>query len=268
MLKGFSTPLSPEGRSGLAARPPWHYAGTGLVIDYRADAAAVAAHLPPGLDPDTDDPGRATAHFFDWQACSDAGGELLDPCRSQYKEFFVLVSARFRGEKVVYCPYIIVDQDISLMRGLIQGLPKQLGSVWMTRHIDIEGAAAPAIPGGTFGATLALKDRRLAEAAVTLERPAEGAPGLTGGTKVVGLRHFPRLAAGRHDDPAVCELVQFGAANRRLSPVWSGPARFATFPSPTHELHSLAPVTVFDGYRYAMAMSVADLVTLAEVTLG
>lgn len=266
MLKGFSTPLSPEGRSSLAPRPPWHYAGTGLVIDTLADPAAVAAVLPPGLEPDAEAPGRMVAHFFDWQACTDGGAELLDPCRAQYREFFVLVGARFDGQPVLYCPYIIVDQDVSLMRGLIQGLPKQIGSVWITRACEVEGVAAPAIgPGGRFGATLSLKERRLAEATVTLAETVAKAPGLTSGLPVVGLRHFPQLAAGRHDTPAVCELVRFSAADRRLSPVWAGPATLSLFPSPCHELAALQPVEVLGGYRYAMSMNVSDLVTLKDL---
>ena len=44
-------------------------------------------------------------------------------------------AARFQGEPVAYCPFIFVDQDVSLMRGLIQGWPKQFGTrpPWWTR---------------------------------------------------------------------------------------------------------------------------------------
>ncbi len=266
MLKGFSTPLSPEGRSSLAPAPPWHYAGSGLVIDTMARPEAVAAVLPPGLTPDPEHPGRCVAHFFDWQACSGAGDELLDPCRSQYREFFVLVAARLDGQPVMYCPYILVDQDTSLMRGLIQGLPKQIASVWITRAQEVEGAAAPVVgPGGRFGATLAHKERRLAEATVTLAETCPAAPGLTSGLPVVGMRHFPELSAGLQDRPAVHELVRFSAADRKLSPIWKGAATLALFPSPVHELAALAPVTVGAGYRYAMSMSVSDLIKLKDL---
>ena len=51
-LKGFSLPLSPEGRASLTPLPPWHYVGDILAVDFAADPAAVAAVLPPGLEPD------------------------------------------------------------------------------------------------------------------------------------------------------------------------------------------------------------------------
>lgn len=266
MLIGYSTPLSPKGRANLVPRPPWHYTGSVLVIEYVADPEAVRAVLPPGVQPSSEAPGRCTAHFCDWQATTDRGGEALDPARSQYKEFFVVVDGVLDGQAIGYCPYIYVDQDVSLMRGIIQGLPKMLGSVWITRPSEVPSPAAPLIaPGGTFAGTLAVKDRRLAEATVTLEREASSPVGLASGRPLVGVRYFPELSAGLHDRPAVHELVRFAAADVRVSPVWTGRATLSYFPAPTQELDDLAPRRVLSGSRYAMSFSVADLVKLKDL---
>ena len=169
-LKGYSSPRSPEGRSGLVPAPPWHYVGDMLVIEFWADPEAAAAVLPAPLEPHPDG-GRAAAMFIDWQSCSDGGAELLDPSRSQYKEFFITVNALYEGEEVAYCPYIWVDRDFALARGWIQGFPKKLGSVWITRTFGLETAADPGVgPGSRFGGTCAASERRMAEATVTLER--------------------------------------------------------------------------------------------------
>ena len=72
MPRGYSLPLSPEGLSSLVPAPPWHYVGDFLVIEYWAEPAAVAAVLPPGLEPHPD-PGRSAALFIDWQSCSESG---------------------------------------------------------------------------------------------------------------------------------------------------------------------------------------------------
>ena len=109
-LQGYSLPRSPEGRASLVPPPPWHYVGDFLVLEYWAEPAAVAAVLPPGLEPFSEDPGRAAALFVDWQSCTGSGEELLDPARSQYKEFFLVVNALLDGEHVTTCPYIWVDR--------------------------------------------------------------------------------------------------------------------------------------------------------------
>lgn len=267
MLNGYSLPLSPRGLANLAPDPPWHYAGNVLAVEYRADPTAVAAVLPPGLEPGPD-PGRCVAHFVDWQFATDDGQEFLDPVRSQYAEFFVLVAASYGGEAVLTCPYIFVTQDVSLMRGLVQGFPKRLGSVCTTRAFAAPGRAAPILgPGGTFAGTLAVEDRRLAEAAVTIEATCPTAPGL-GTEPVLNVRHFPELAAGRHRRPAVHELVRLRARDWASTTVWKGTATLRYFASPTQELHDLAPVEVGAGYRYSCSLTVDDLTKVRDLRLG
>ena len=98
--------------------------------------------LPEGLEPHPD-AGRCAAVFADWQSCSEGGDELLDPARSHYKEFFIVANALLDGEEVTTCPFIWVDQDFALARGWIQGFPKKLGEVWMTRTFGLGGAGRP-----------------------------------------------------------------------------------------------------------------------------
>lgn len=100
MSNGYSLPLSPEGRANLVPAPPWHYVGDFLVVDYWADPDAVAAVLPAGVEPLTDDPGRAAVIFADWQSCTTDQNELVDPARSQYKEAFIVVNGVLNGEPV------------------------------------------------------------------------------------------------------------------------------------------------------------------------
>jgi acetoacetate decarboxylase len=265
MLRGYSLPRSPEGRSSLVPAPPWHYVGDFLVIEYWAEPEAVEALLPPGLEPHSD-PGRSAALFVDWQSCSDSREELDDPVRSQYKEFFVVVNALLDGEPVTTCPYIWVDRDFALARGWMQGFPKKLGSIQITRHFPLASNAGPDVAaGGRFAGTLAANDRRLAFGAVDLER--ESADGPThNGPPLVNVRHFPRLAAGRHDDPAVHELVRARSRDRAISPIWEGSAELELLPAPGEELAALAPVRVGKGFRFTFAYTVDDLETVLDYT--
>jgi acetoacetate decarboxylase len=264
-LQGYSLPRSPEGRASLVPRPPWHYVGDFLVIEFWADPDAVRAVLPPGLDPNPGDPGRAAALFVDWQSCTGGGEELVDPARSQYREFFIVVNALLDGEQVTTCPYIWVDRDFALVRGWIQGFPKKLGSVWMTRTFGLDCLADPGLrPGATYGGTLAANDRRLAEGTVTLESVSEGGP-THNDPPLVNVRHFPRLAAGRHDDPAVHELVRARSRDRVISPIWEGSATLSLYGAPNEEHDALAPVRTGKGFRFTFAYTVDDLTTVADL---
>jgi acetoacetate decarboxylase len=265
MLRGYSVPRSPEGRSSLVPAPPWHYVGDFLVLEYWADPAAVAAVLPPGLEPHPD-PGRCAALFVDWQSCSESGAELDDPIRSQYHEFFVVVNGVLDAEPVTTCPYIWVDRDFALARGWIQGFPKKLGSIHMTRHFPLASRAAGALEAGArYAGTLAAGDRRLAFGAVTLER--ETAEGPThNDPPLVNVRHFPRLEAGRHEEPAVHELVRARSRDRSISPIWEGKAELELYPAPNEELAALAPVSMGKGFRFTFAYTVDDLETVRDYT--
>ena len=219
--EGLQRPRTPEGRSSLVPYPPWHYVGVFLVVDYWADPERAVAFLPEGIEPHPD-PGRCAFIAADWQLCSAAGDELIDPSRSQYKEVFVVVNGLLDGEEVTVCSYIWVDRDFALTRGWIQGFPKKLGSIWITRSFGLGGPADPGMePGGRFGVTCAAYERRVAEATVTLERPSAGGP-FHNAPPIVNVRHFPRLAAGRHDEPAVHELVRALSRDRAISEVWEG----------------------------------------------
>lgn len=263
-LKGYTVPRSPRGEASLVPAPPWHYVGEFLVIDYWADPDAVASVLPPGLEPHPDGAGRCAALFVDWQSCRDGGEELLDPARSQYKEFFLVVTALLDGEEVTTCPFIWVDQDFALARGWIQGFPKKLGEIWMTRRFDLECLAAPGVrPGARFAGTCSARGRRIAEGRVTLERESEtGAQ--HNAAPLVNVRHFPRLEAGRHDEPAVHELVRARSFNRAATPAWEGPAELELLPAPGEEHTLLAPTRVGTGYRFTFAYSVGDLETVTD----
>jgi hypothetical protein len=263
-LRGFSVPLSPEGRASLTPVPPWHYAGDLLLVDFEARPAAVQAVQPPGLEPDAADPGGCTAFFVAWQYASQDGEEYLDPARGAYNEFILLVNASYRGQAVSTCPYIYVDKDTSMARGWIQGWPKKLGEVGTTRAFPLESPAAPRVaPGGRFGGTLSANGRRLAETVVTLERVSED-PVYLGKRMVVNLRYFPQLAGGGKAKPPVCELVRSILSNPQRTEVWEGGALLEFFPAPDGELDAFQPVRVRRGYRYSMAMTIDDLEVLED----
>ena len=84
----------------------------GMVQGYTGDGICAYFGVPVTHE---DDPGRAAALFVDWQSRSEDGGELVDPSRSQYREFFIVVNALLGDEHVTTCPFIWVDRDFALV---------------------------------------------------------------------------------------------------------------------------------------------------------
>lgn len=256
MLKGYTLPRTPLGQSSLLPEPPWHFVGDALAVEYEADKTKAAAFLPEGLELES---GRCAVYFMDWQYASDQGEEYMDPVCSQYRETLFLLSARYEGKPIAYCPFIWVSQDKSMMRGLIQGWPKQFGETWITRDFRIASKAGPTTgKAGKYGASLSVYGRRLAEASVAVEEETAQMPSPTfAGAALV--RFFPELEKSKQGIPAVHELVRLKSRDVTISPVLKGPSTLAIFDNPYTELSDLRPVHVTCGYRFTVACTIDDL---------
>jgi acetoacetate decarboxylase len=115
-----------------------------------------------------------------------------------------------------------------------------------------------------YGGTCAAYDRRLAEGSVALERASVDGP-THNGPPLVNVRHFPRLEAGRHDEPAVHELVRARSRDRAVSEIWEGEAFLELHEAPGEELAALAPVRMGKGFRFAFAYTIDDLETVRQL---
>jgi Acetoacetate decarboxylase (ADC) len=238
MLTGFTPPYSPSGRSALIPAPPWHYAGHLLSLAFELDAAAAQTLLPDGFGTAT---GAGAVHFCEWQSTTD-GSELLDPAYAQYREFLALIEVERDGARCFYCPFIYVDQDLSMARGWLQGWPKKMGSVWLTRSYELDHpAAAPARAGTRVGASLAVKDRRLAEAVVTLTGEPAAPIGLLAAPSY-GLIPSPKLLGGA--DRGSPTLARATPQTKVQGPAHAATGTLRFLDSPRDELAILQPKSV------------------------
>lgn len=258
MTASFSAPLTASGRSASAPPPPWHYVGDFCAVDFWASADAVTSLLPPGIEP-ADDPGRCAIFFSDCQYATDGGDELIEPAVCQYRECMVVITGKVDGKLASSVPFIFVDNDNSLVRGQIQGMPKQLGVVRMTRSYTVASPANPGLEvGSRFGATCSYRDRLAAKMTLALTEITDHAPNRIM-ARLINRRHMPDLRADRHHIPLVSDLVRQKVRSVAMSPVWSGAATLSLYDSEVHEIGMLAPKRVGRGYRYTMAMTIDDL---------
>lgn len=247
-MRGYTVPFTPEGRSSLVPPPPWHFSGDVIWIDYRADPAACRAYLPDRLRP-ADRRLNAALAFYEWQWCSAAGDELREPELAQFRECTVVLDCVCDGEPVARVPFAWVDAAVPLVRGMLQGMPKLWGSVFLSRGYDVGRARSVRAPGGRFDATASAGGRRLAAGAVRLTGLAASPPPLAM-QPLVHTRHIPGWGP---DIPEQCRLVRSRVTNVEVSPVWRGEAELAFGDVAGLEIGGLAPVEVGDGYVFSYA---------------
>jgi acetoacetate decarboxylase len=252
-LHGWSLPLSPEGRASLVPPPPWHFSGDVIGIDFRGDPAAMAAVLPQSLHPVGD--GSATFLFIDWSSSSDSDPRIAaDPARGQYKEAYVEVHATLDDAKVARVPYIWVDSDLSLARGHIQGFPKKLGTIAISRPVTVGRGGPKVESGATFAGHVASLGRQLARGSVTLDAPAP--PGFIPKAMRMPIWHtrlVPDLAGG---EPLVHDLARNQLINFEVADVWSGRGQLEFYESEFEELAPLQPLEVSGGFRCSIAFTI------------
>ena len=199
--------------------------------------------------------GSATFVFIDWSSSADADPRIAaDPARGQYKEAYVEVHALLDDAKVARVPYIWVDNDLSFARGHIQGFPKKLGTIAMSKPVRI-GRGGPRLEAGaTFGAHVAALGRQLARASVTLETPApEGFVPRSMRLPIWHTRLVPDLAGG---PPLVHDLARNRLTDFEIADVWNGRATLELYESDFEELAALRPIEITGGFRCSIAFTI------------
>jgi acetoacetate decarboxylase len=185
---------------------------------------------------------------------------LVDPIQSQYKEFMIIVGCKYQGQPASRCVYIWVDKDFAMYRGWIQGFPKKLGSIHLTRLFPV-GKATPRLePGARFGATCTANDRQIARAVVTLREISKTGPTVNS-PPMHNTRHFPAYDGLR---PDVFELVKAGGYDRAVTAIWEGDAQLTFYPDTLEDLPAIAPQEIIKGYRFSFSYSVHGGEVLAQ----
>jgi acetoacetate decarboxylase len=243
--------VSPGSASRLVAPPPWHFSGHFVCADFRCDPARIAGFLPPQIAPDPD--GSASLVFGDWVSASDADPRVsADPARGQYHETYVVAYGRYGERRVGRIAAIWVDNDLSLVRGLIQGFPKKLAQIHMTKEVTLGKAGARRAPGQRFVGHCSMLGARLTHLEVVLDDAVDELPAAVA-TPLLHTRYWPSISGGA---PSVHELTRGTIDEFEIRDVYRGTADVRLFEHDYEELEAFQPVSVEHGYVGSVAFSI------------
>ena len=106
--------------------------------------------------------------------------------------------------------------------------------------------------------------QRLANGVVTLQEQLTDVSQLQQ-RPVINLLHVPRLAAGKHDKPAIHELVENVPNSVKIEQAWIGEGSLTLPVCRGEEISDLAPLNCGKGVRASIAYVVDDLKTLKDL---
>ncbi|MFI5307735.1 MAG: acetoacetate decarboxylase family protein, partial [Polyangiales bacterium] len=138
------------------------------------------------------------------------------------------------------------------LRGQIQGFPKKLGQIAMTRPVSLGRGGVRKAEGSTFAAHATSHGRRVLTAAVKIEATSEKLP-KAATLPLVHTRLFPAID---RTEPAVLEYQLGAITGFECGPIYTGPGKLELGTTEYEEIAALQPKSVGAGYVFSMAFSV------------
>jgi len=252
-LKGYTLPLTPQGHSSLVEPPPWHFGGEVMQVLFRADEKKARALVPPPLEMGPQ-PGQGILWFVEWVSVSDSNPDLafINPERTVYRECLLMIQCSFQGVPGYFVPYIWVSNDFTLLRGIVQGFPKKLARIYLTKLNDL----TPVIGGKRNGAKMKgiceAHGDRIVEGSLIFNRRA--APEELPKLRFYLMRHFPDIEDPAR--PAVHELAISSFTNFKVEDIWGGEAGLKFFESEVEEIADLMPVETMGGFYHSIGLTI------------
>ena len=259
-LKGYSIPLSPEGKSSLVTATPHHYGGQFIFIDYRADVHQVARYLPAPLQPEPT--GRAFVIVNELFSIPDDNPDLIytNPERTRYTEGLVAVRCSYQGIPGSYITAIWVSRDWSMTFGQFFGWPKKIANINLTRVPPLHPTLKPIGVGSRVRGIVSRESYRLLDVSVKLRQKEEDTAAPSFGW-LYSVRFFPEMGP---TVPAVKQLIRNRVQNPQAINVFSGDADFEFGASDNEELLPLSPVEILKGYYYNPSWTTTHTAELLE----
>jgi len=240
VYKTFTLPITKSGLSQLVPPPPWIYAVEMISVRAYFNNEKLKDLIPPPLERTDGEGFIYIAKIF-----TIAGNryDLLyeDPEQTKYMELGVFLKVKYGNNIYSYSPFMWVDKDMPLLRGILLGYPKKLAMISMSEfHKLLEGYEGPK-EGVIMGGYAVRGGKEIVRIKVRLKERSSD-PIFFG--PIVQFRRFPSVIEGED----VYELGQIVSSDFMIGEEWKGDGEVIINKTATDEMDLLEVVKVIGGY--------------------
>jgi len=255
----FTMPITRRGRSQIVFPPPWYYGVTYIAAHVKFTEESANQVLPEFLTTD----GEGWVYIAEFVSASESNWDYMyqDPDLVQYMEGAIGFKVNFQGKNYLYYPFMWVDKDWALVRGWLDGYPKKIAKIAMTRlHPLLPRYNKPEV-GLRLGGYVVRGGANLFRLQVELEDRADSIPTKNFGP-FINIRRFPSRGDNEED---LYEVVSRVRDESKFGEIWKGKANLELGGYVNDEVDLLKVDKVLDGYHFTLYFRVTKTQLLSRI---
>ncbi|QIW23569.1 acetoacetate decarboxylase [Sulfolobus sp. S-194] len=259
MQNDFSLPITKSGKSQIVFPPPWHYGVTYISAHVKFDKDSASQLLPNFLSTD----GEGWIYIAEFISTSDHNWNFMyeDPELVQYMEGAIGLKVNFEGKNYIYFPFMWVDKDWALVRGWLDGYPKKIAKIVMTRLHPLLPMYNKPEKGLKMGGYVVRGGGVLLRLQVELQEKADSVPV----SKFGPFLNIRRFATRGDDEEDLYEVVSRVRDVSNYGEIWKGDAKVELGGYVNDEVNLLRLEEVYAGYHYTLYFRVTTTKLLKKI---
>ncbi|BCS93584.1 acetoacetate decarboxylase family protein [Metallosphaera javensis (ex Sakai et al. 2022)] len=254
----FTLPITRTGNSSIVPPPPYYYGVTYIASHVKFECKKASKILPEYLTTD----GEGWIYVAEFISVMGEKWEnmYMDPDLTQYMEGAIGLKVNFEGKNYLYYPFMWVDKDWALVRGWLDGYPKKLAKISMTKLHPLLPKYDSPKSGIKLGGYVVRGGGVMFRLRVELAEKAEKIPVSDFGP-FLNIRRFPSRGDGEEE---VYELVSRVKEDSKLENVWKGNAEVELGGYINDEVNLLEIEKIYSGYHFLQYFKVNKTVLLKK----
>ncbi|ARM74709.1 acetoacetate decarboxylase family protein [Acidianus manzaensis] len=261
MQSDFTLPPTKSGRSQIVFPPPWHYGVTYISAHVKFEKESANQLLPNFLTTD----GEGWIYIAEFISTSDYNWDYMyqDPDLVQYMEGAIGLKVNFEDKNYLYFPFMWVDKDWALIRGWIDGYPKKIAKITMTKLHPLLPKYNKPQQGTKLGGYVTRGGGIMLRLQIQLKEKTESLPIKNFGP-FLNIRRYPTRGDEEED---LYEITSRIRETSNYGEIWKGEANIELGGYVNDEVNILKLEETYAGYYYTLYFKVTNTNLVKKLTL-